>query len=322
MQNYNFIEKFLHDFVLKNKIVNKSLFEIEKFFFLRKKKIEYQKHIFISGLPRSGSTALLNFIYSFKKHGSLTYRNMPFLLSPNISKIFSKQNNILKKVRLHKDGLSSDLNSPEAFDEVFFNNDYGYVKKELKNYIQLILLSENKSNYLNKNNLNFRRINLIQQILPSSIFLIPVREPLQHAYSLLTQHLNFSKLQKQDYFIRRYMNYLGHNEFGLDHIPWNKPINYHNFNDLNYWIEQWTLFYEEIYRKYKFNSNCNFILYERLTDTNYIEILKKKLSLQNDQNEKLDYFLNSNKENLNFNFNETNYKNAQLFYQNFSANKL
>ena len=32
MQNYSNIQKFLHDFVLSKKFINKSLFEIEKMF--------------------------------------------------------------------------------------------------------------------------------------------------------------------------------------------------------------------------------------------------------------------------------------------------
>ena len=47
------------------------------------------------------------------------------------------------------------------------------------------------------------------------------------------------------------MNYLGHKEFGLDHTPWNTPIYYHDLNKIDYWLEQWTLFYENIYNKYK-----------------------------------------------------------------------
>ena len=61
MQNYSFIQKFLHDFVLSKKFINKSLFELEKIIFLKNKDIKDQSHIFITGLPRSGSTILLKF---------------------------------------------------------------------------------------------------------------------------------------------------------------------------------------------------------------------------------------------------------------------
>ena len=118
-------------------------FEIEKIIYLKNKDLTNQSHIFISGLPRSGTTSLLNFIYLSNQFASLKYKNMPFVLSPNFSKLFNKKN-ILKKERLHADGITYDINSPEAFDEVFFSNDEEFIKNELSNYIQLILNSENK----------------------------------------------------------------------------------------------------------------------------------------------------------------------------------
>ena len=212
MQNYNFIQKLLHDLVLSNKLVNKSLFELEKFLYLKNNNIDKNSHVFITSLPRSGTTILLNFLFSSNEFASLKYSNMPFVLSPNFSKIFNKKN-IKRKERLHSDGIRYDLNSPESFDEVFFSINEKYVKEEL-------------TRYLSKNNFNYKRINLIKSIIPNSIFLIPAREPLQHAYSLFKQHLHFSNLQKKDDFIRRYMNYLGHHEFGINHISWNEPKTY------------------------------------------------------------------------------------------------
>ena len=234
MQNYSKIQKFLHDIVLNKKFINKSLFEIEKIIFLKNKDIKNQSHMFITGLPRSGTTSILNFLYSSNQYASLTYKSMPFVLSPNFSKLFHKKN-IAKKERMHGDGITYDINSPEAFDELFFSNDKEFVENELLNYLQLISISQNKTKYLSKNNLNFKRIDLIHSILPNSIFLIPIREPLQHSYSLLNQHLHFSQLQKNDDFIKRYMNYLSHNEFGLNHKPWNKPVNFYDLNKIDYW---------------------------------------------------------------------------------------
>ena len=105
MQNYKGIQKFLHDFVLSNKFINNSLFELEKIIYLKNNDISNQKHIFISGLPRSGTTSLLNFIYSCQDFASLTYKHMPFILSPNLFKIFNK-----KKYPLKKDCMGTVLN--------------------------------------------------------------------------------------------------------------------------------------------------------------------------------------------------------------------
>ena len=316
MQNYSGIQEFLHDLVLSKKFINKSLFELEKIIYLKNIDIKNQSHIFISGLPRSGTTSLLNFIYSSDHYASLTYKNMPFILSPNFSKLFNKKN-ISKKERLHGDGISYDINSPEALDEIFFNNDEEFIKNELVNYIQLILLSESKDKYLSKNNLNFKRIDLINSILPNSIFLIPIREPLQHTYSLLNQHLNFSQLQQGNDFIRRYMNYLGHNEFGLNHKPWNNPINFKDLNDINYWLEQWCLYYQDILKKYQSYDNCFFIIYEELTNQNYLKVLLEKIYLNQVENLNFNYFKNSNKKEIDIDYSKDIYENANDIYANF-----
>ena len=315
MQNYSNIQKFLHDFVLSKKFINKSLFEIEKIIYLKDKDIINQSHVFITGLPRSGTTSLLNFLFSLDEYVSLTYKNMPFILSPNFSKLFYKKN-ITKKERLHGDGIEFDNNSPEAFDEVFFNNNEEFVKNELINYIQLILLNS-QSKYLSKNNLNYKRIDLIQSTLPNSIFLIPIREPLQHANSLLNQHIHFTQLQKEDDFIRRYMNYLGHNEFGLNHKPWNNPIHFSDLYNINYWLEQWNLFYKLIYKKFKSYENCHFVVYEELDNPKYVEKILKKINLKKDKNIDLQFFRNSNKKELNIEYDENILDKSQLLYQNF-----
>ena len=316
MQNYSKIQKFLHDFVLSKKIINKSILELEKIIYLKNKNIKNQSHVFITGLPRSGTTSLLNFLFSSNKYASLTYNNMPFILSPHLSRLFHKKN-ITKKERLHGDGIDFDNNSPEALDEIFFDNNEEFVKNELENYIQLVVLSNNKSKYLSKNNLNYKRIDIIQSIFPDSIFLIPIREPLQHVNSLLNQYLHFSQLQREDDFIRRYMNYLGHNEFGLNHKPWNKPIHFNDFNNINYWLEQWYLFYEFIYSKFQFYKNCYFVIYEELVNPNYVEKILKKIKLEKDKNIDLQFFRNSNKKELNLEYDMNIFNKSQLLYQNF-----
>ena len=320
MQNYSTFQKFLHDFVLRKKFINKSLFELEKIIYLKNKDIKNQSHIFITGMPRSGTTSLLNFLFSSGEYASLIYKNMPFILSPNFSKFFNK-NNISSKKRLHDDGVSFDINSPEALDEIFFNNDTEFVKNELVNYIKLILLNSNKDKYISKNNLNYKRIELINSIFPKSIFLIPIREPMQHAYSLLTQHLNFSNLQKEDDFIRRYMNYLGHNEFGLNHKSWNNPVKFKELNDINYWLEQWYLFYKFIYDKFQFYENCYFVIYEELNNAKYIEKILEIIDLKNNKIINLDYFINSNKKKISVEYDEDNYKKATTIYKSFINSK-
>ena len=285
MMNYNKFEIFLDDIFLGKKIILKSIYELEKLFFLKKVKYHENKHIFITGLPRSGTTALLNFLDSFDGLDSLKYRNMPLVLSPNFSKIFKKKKNQSQE-RLHKDNIYINLESPESFDEVFFKNfNEKEIELELLNFINLILNSNNSNRYLSKNNLNYKRIELIRKILPNSLFLIPIRNPIQHAYSLLNQHHNFKKIHKTSNFSKRYMKYLGHEEFGDIHTHWNVPKNFAELDTLNYWLEQWKLFYLNIYEKYKNLKYCKFVIYEKLENSNYVKEILSYLDINKDSHD-------------------------------------
>ena len=117
--NYSYLEKKLHNISLGNKTIKKSLFEIENILFHKSILINENHHVFVTGLPRSGTTALLELIYSSNEFGSLTYRDMPFVISPNLFSKFYKKRKLDKK-ELHSDGLFYDLDTPEAFEEVFF----------------------------------------------------------------------------------------------------------------------------------------------------------------------------------------------------------
>lgn len=282
MDKYSFLEKLIHDFCLGSNFVKRSLYEVEKILFYKKEKNFINKnHVFITGLPRAGTTAILEFIFSSKKFASLLYEDMPFILSPNLfSKIYRKKD-FSKIERKHNDGIYYNLSSPESFDEVFFslvdNRDLNY---ELPKFIWLVLRRRKKERYLSKNNLNYKRIDVLTKIFPYSTILIPFRDPVQHSASLLRQHHLFSKLQKKDFFVRKYMNYLNHHEFGLDHKSWNEPKSFLDTFDLNYWLEQWCMFYQDILKNKKNNKNVIFVSFEKLLDVQYLASLKKKLALE------------------------------------------
>ena len=312
MINYNFSQKILHKVTLSSNLIKKGMYEFEKIFFLKKNLIEnFNKHVFISGLPRSGTTFLLEQIYNSGQFGSLTYNDMPYVMSPNI---FSKLNygaNIEKKERFHKDGIYINLESPEAFDEIFFstfNNDK--ISEEIANYIFLILRKKNKRRYLSKNNLNYKRLKIIKKKLFNSIFLIPFRDPLQQSNSLLHQHLHFLNIQKKNKFILEYMNFLNHKEFGENHLSWNEPIKFNNYLDLNYWLEQWYLFYKDILNNFKNQKNIFFVCYENLEDKNYINKLLNIININQDFN-----FQNKVKKINNFNFDKLLIENTKEIYQ-------
>ncbi len=295
MISYNFIDRLLHDIFLNYSFVKKSTFELEKFLFnyiftedflsLSKK----ENHIFISSLPRSGTTSLLNYIYSGNEFASLTYRDMPFILAPNLSTKFNSQKKFfLPKLRFHNDGIYIDLDSPEAFDNVFFDVfSNSEIIEELPNYVALILNRYNKKRYLSKNNNLLNKIEIITKSLKNTIFLTPFRDPKTQCTSLFRQHKHFKKIHKDNKFSKRYMTFLGHEEFGFLHKPWNKSIKYKNTSDINYWLEQWVLYYEIALEISKNYANHYLVCYEKLIDINY---LKKLNYITRTLNTETDFF--------------------------------
>ena len=70
------------------------------------------------------------------------------------------------------------------------------------------------------------------------------------------------------------MNYLGHFEFGINHKSWNNPNNYRDFNDINYWLEQWLLYYKKIYSNFTKLDNLYLVSYESICKDKDSEYLK------------------------------------------------
>lgn len=312
--SYNNLEKFLHQIALNNDYVNNILFSIEKALFNTKYK---SKNIFISGLARSGSTLLLEIFYENKIFASLTYNDMPFILSTNlwskITKHFKK--NTLKISRAHDDQIFFDNNSPEAFEEVFWRitSNSKYIKKdfldensyninqlkEFQCYISLILNKYNKKFYLSKNNNNVLRIKNLVNDFPDSYFIIPFRNPLNQSYSLLKQHLKFTDMQKKDKFVLKYMNYISHHEFGQNHKPFffdkNKYLNLDQ-NKIDYWLSCWIDTYNYLLYTISNNKNVYFICYEELNKNinSILNYFSDKFSVKLNNNIKINYLDDKN----------------------------
>lgn len=281
---YTYFSKVFHRLVLNSNQRLKMLFEIEKKIFLKGNDNFDINCLFITGLPRSGSTILLNSLYQTNFFSSLKYSDMPFITCPNLwSKINFSKKNILNHERAHKDGIKIDLQSPEAFEEVFWRSQFNLkykdkiiyednhhtekISKEFKSFIKLIILKDKKKYYLSKNNNNIVRINFLIEKLKKKKIVILFRSPLDHCFSMLEQHKNFMKLHEENEFNLEYMNMLSHHEFGKNH----KPICLDNFktvsltNDINYWLDYWIMVYQNLLN-YAGNKDIIFLSYESLVE--------------------------------------------------------
>ena len=279
MNNYSWLQKKLHQIALSSQLIRETTFDVESSLFSNEQ--QTNNDVFVAGLARSGTTILLNALYKSNEFASLSYSDMPFVLAPNLwSKLsFNKEDAVLIE-RAHGDGIKVSYKSPEAFEEVFwmtFNNHEEDTISKFKKFIQLIKHRYDKNRYLSKNNQNIRRLKIISNNFPHSKVLIPFRDPIQHANSLLSQHKKFIKYSKEDKFIANYMKLIGHTEFGPEYKPiYKKNLKFKNDLDINHWLEQWCLVYQNCFKNHQDKNNVNFICYEKLCSSKeyWFNILK------------------------------------------------
>ena len=259
--DYGFGAKLLHHLALSADFIADAAFDIEQSRFLSQCTAHSDAHhVFIAGLARAGTTLLMRFLYESGGFCSLTYRDMPFVMAPNIWARVSSGSKRQKTAaeRAHGDGVYVDYDSPEALEEVFWrvnasraylnNNELipmeadGELIDRFRDYVNLIQLRYSATRYLSKNNNNILRIGSLSRAFPKATVLVPYRDPVQHSASLMNQHSRFSKEQKSDSFIKKYMTWLGHHEFGLDHRPFrfgSYESDEKNPDNINYWLGIW-----------------------------------------------------------------------------------
>jgi len=97
LNSYSSSQKLLHKIALSSSLLREIFFDLEKSFFLNNDFEIDDRHVFISGMARSGTTILLNAIYETNEFASMTYQDMPFILSPNLWKKFNKNSAVLEK---------------------------------------------------------------------------------------------------------------------------------------------------------------------------------------------------------------------------------
>ncbi|MFT5115350.1 MAG: hypothetical protein ACI8P9_004698 [Parasphingorhabdus sp.] len=280
MSDYSALDRLLHRLALGNQTIMELCFELEGM--VVRPSVIPNPAVLVTGLARSGTTALVRALHRSGEFSSLTYDDMPFLLAPNLwSKLVKlSRKKRTKKQRAHGDGIMVDFDSPEAFEEVFWRLQTGidYAKRELKphtvsnealrkyrQYQNMICQKYGGDRYLAKNNNLVLRIASLAPRCPDSIFVVIFRNPLRQSLSLLHQHRKFIAVDK---FTKNYMTWLAHHEFGVTHRQFR--LSRHLTDDprpdnREYWLRQWVEVYEYLWMQ--LSSNNNNILavsYERL----------------------------------------------------------
>ena len=280
---YSSVERLMHRVAFKTYAAQVSLADLEDRMYAKQlAPCRSDRPVFITGLPRAGTTLLLECCAVLPEFASHCYRDMPFVLIPCLWGRFSAgfRQAGQRQPRAHGDGMLIDFDSPEALEEVlwktFWRRHYRrdrivpWQKAEDKDdeaefadffrshMRKIILLRRGKdaaaARYVAKNNLNIARTAMLNRLFPDSVILIPFREPLQHAASLLKQHRNFLRIHKEDRFASEYMRAIGHYDFGenlrpVDFDGWLANRESKETDSLAFWLEYWMVGYRHLLAK-------------------------------------------------------------------------
>ena len=281
MSDYSTLDRVLHRLALASPARAEMMHDIERAAFLKSAPEDTGRHVFVTGLARAGTTILMREIHRTGAFGSLTYADMPFVLAPNLWARLSRKGHEpgVKAERAHGDGIEVDTQSPEALDEVYWRvfdgkayiGAGGLVPHEpdedliagYRDLIRLVLRKTAKTRYVSKNNNNILRLGTLARAMPEAVFLVPLRQPLDHAASLLGQHQRFIGA---DGFTQDYMTWLVHHEFGATHRPFlfgvppsGDPM------AMDYWLRLWLAVYGVLDAVEAACPNVTFVPYEALS---------------------------------------------------------
>tara|TARA_R110002074_G_scaffold145034_1_gene293185 strand:+ start:53774 stop:54859 length:1086 start_codon:yes stop_codon:yes gene_type:complete len=243
--NYSFLDRATHKLAFSVPNIQLIAADIERSIYAsRYKHIEIKNPVFITSLPRAGTTLLLEVLNTFSIAATHTYRDMPFVMAPLLfskaGKQFQKKSTL--KERLHADGVKIGYDSAEAFEEViwkqfwpkkyrsktlplweetdYYDEALEFFFEHMKKIISLRTSTDTKSpQYISKNNANIGRIDFINNNFDGAKIVVPIRDPIAQASSMLNQHKKFLDTHKKNKFALRYMRDIGHYEFGKLHRP-------------------------------------------------------------------------------------------------------
>ena len=333
------MNSFKNTFFLKNKFQNifDTIVKLEDLFF-KDKDINLKTPIFITGMPRSGTTLLTHILHDTKKYGSFLYKDYPF---PELPLFWNKFNDLYYKSaedqkRIHNDDLLVNKNSPENLDEFiwkrlfqnhykefdsFLDEDFSNTEFE-NNYIRSIkkiLFVRKKNQYLAKNNYIIFRIKYLLKFIPSAKFIVCIRNPNDTCYSLEKVHKRFievNKIKEYKNFEKNFLHYeFGNSRKNPEISDESQKVNsLWNMNkEFEGYMLQWISIYEFIIKNYQdlFGKKILIFDYDRLKNDYSKEIKKISQFLNIDLDTK--YLKFKNKENREKNFNQFSERAEKIY---------
>lgn len=307
--SYGRLERALHRVAFASRRAQLGLADLARWWYRRElAAFSPGPPVLVAALPRAGTTILLHELARFPELATLEAGDVPFELCPMPWRAWSKRLRRPRssRERAHGDGILVSPDSPEALEEplwmAFWPEHYReraiepwtdcsraefvqYFEQHRREVIALRRRNEPRAfRYLAKNNADVARIPGLFRVLPDVRIVVPFREPVQHAASLLRQHLRFCELHAQDPFARRYMAATGHFEFGADLRPidfdgWLAGRRGDEANSLPFWLDYWVATYRQL-RKHAHDERILLVDFARLAATRDLAPLAERLSLR------------------------------------------
>lgn len=269
-ENYSRLDRMTHRLAFASRAVQETAMDVERSLYGRRyRDLPVTAPIFVTSLPRAGTTLLLEIFSGVPGLAAHRYRDMPFVLAPVLWAALSggfRRSGQLGE-RAHGDGMLVSYDSPEAFEEVgwvyWWPDKFGddgialwtdadpvdgfraFFAEQMRKILLLRLGPDAAAGrYVSKNNANVARLAFLARCFPDCRIIVPFRDPVEQAMSLLRQHTRFTEVHRNEAFSRRYMADIGHFEFGALHRPIRFPGLDETLGDrrpesLDYWIAYW-----------------------------------------------------------------------------------
>ncbi len=256
---YSPLEQLLHRIALDHPTLHRWLHDREVRRWRKRGGEREPRFLLVTGLARAGTTSLLQRLEETGTFSTLNYANMPFVMAPGTWRRFYKPKAGDLKERSHGDGILVGVDSAEALEEPFFlaHTEGAFVREDHlaphgvdaelhERYLDYQgLVRSPETTYLAKNNNALLRYPSMREHNREFTAVLMFREPLAHAASLLAMHRRYTAMQDGDPFVRTYMDWLAHHEFGGGHKPFrfgSEPAK-GDPETLDYWLDRWTDYY-------------------------------------------------------------------------------
>jgi Sulfotransferase family len=230
--------------------------------------------IFVCGLARSGSTILLECLAAHPDTVTHRYRDYPGVLAPVFwdrisTRLYTDHSAPIE--RAHGDGIAVTPDSAEAMEEMLWMEFYphshdpsgdnrigrGEITPQFaafyRDHVRKLLWLRRGRRFLSKENYNLVRLGALIELFPDARIIVPLRDPVAHIGSLMRQHALFSAAQAKYPAALRYMQRVGHYEFGLDRRPLNVGNTeaaaavrhlWHANHEVEGWSAYWAMLHE------------------------------------------------------------------------------